>query len=116
MVEETITDGTRIAELFASELDGLEVGPLEAVSVVDADPDATPSTARTVAYGIAVDGERIGEVRIRPAAAVVVVEGGWDDSAAGDRDGLSLAAGDLVVERGAAVKRAVDALRGRLED
>jgi hypothetical protein len=117
MVEETATDGTRIAELLASELEGLSVGSLGAVSVVEAVPDAAPSAAGTYAYGIECRGQRIGEVRIRPAEAVLVLtEDRGGVAPPDDRDGLSVEDGDLVIESGAAVKRAVDALRRRLGD
>lgn len=115
MVEETITDGTRIAELLASELAGLAVGPLATVAVVDAEPDATPSDAGTYAYGISADEERIAEVRIRPESAVIHLDGDWGEAVPADGDGLSIDGGDLVIERGASVKRAVDVLRRRLD-
>jgi len=116
MVEETITDGTRIAELLASELAGLSVGPLAGVAVVDAAPDATPSEAGTYAYGVDFRGQRIGEVHIRPATAVLRLEGDRFEAATVDRCGLSLEEGNLVIEAGWAVKEAVDALRRRLGD
>lgn len=37
MVEERITDGTRIAQLLSSELDGREDGGLESIAVTNAD-------------------------------------------------------------------------------
>lgn len=115
MVEESVTDGTRIAELLASELEGLTSGPLLDVSVVDADPDAEPTDAGTYAYGIAFDGERVGEVRIRHEGALLSMTDGWSDPDGSRREGLSLESGALVIERGAAVKRAVDVLRQRLD-
>jgi hypothetical protein len=116
MVEDAVTDGTRIAELFASELEGLTVGSLAGVVVVDADRNAAPSEAGTYAYGIERGEERIGEVRIRPASAVLALDKGEAEVARPDREGLSILDGDLVIERGAAVKRAADAVRRRLDD
>lgn len=108
MVNDRVTDATRVAQLLASELTGLEVGPLETVDVTDADPDAEPSPEGTVAYRVTADGESVGTVLLYPDRAVVDlgvegsagVEGTTDD--------------ELVVESGAAVKRAVDVVRERL--
>jgi hypothetical protein len=103
MVEDRITDGRRIAQLLASELTGLETGPLAAVSVTDADPDAEPSADGTVAYTIAHGGERVGIVRIYPERVVVTL---------GELEGA--AEQTVVVDSGAAVKRAVDRIREAL--
>lgn len=113
MVEDRITDPRRIAQLLASELTGLATGPLAAVEVVDADRSAAPAPEGTDAYRIAYRGRPVGRVRLFPDAAVV------------ELDGLSVAGADLPVERdgdttrlrvesGAAVKRAVDAIRATL--
>ncbi len=119
MVEDRITDGKRIAQLLASELTGLSTPPLDRIEVVDADPDAGPSGDGTFAYGVDCDGERVGDVFVHESAARI--ELGVDGGAAveaeaivGDvvTDGLSVSEGegglDVCVERGAAVKRAVD--------
>lgn len=52
MVEARITDGRRIAELLASELDGREDGHLERLAVVDADTDVEPTADGTRAYDV----------------------------------------------------------------
>jgi hypothetical protein len=110
MVDDRVTDATRVAQLLASELTGLEVGPLESVDVTDADPDAEPSPRGTVAYRVTADGESVGTVLLYPDR--VVVDLGVEGSA-----GAAGTAGDeLVVGSGAAVKRAVDDVRERLED
>lgn len=59
MVERRLSDGTRVAQLLASEIDGLG-GPLEPASVVDADPDVEPTPDGAFAYAVAVEtaGER----------------------------------------------------------
>lgn len=54
MVIDRITDGRRIAQLLASELDGREDGGLEAVSVVNADRDVDPTEAGARAYDVVV--------------------------------------------------------------
>lgn len=70
MVEERLTDGKRIAQLLASELEG-HGDALAAVSVVDADPDVTPSEAGAFAYAVAADGDRVAEVYVHPDRARV---------------------------------------------
>ena len=113
MVEDRITDPRRIGQLLASELTGLATGTLAGVEVVDADRSATSSPEGTAAYGIAYRGRRVGRVRLYPDEAVV------------ELDGLPVSETDLPVERdgdttrlrvesGAAVKRAVDAIRASL--
>ncbi|MFT4882477.1 MAG: hypothetical protein ACI9HI_002503 [Salinirussus sp.] len=97
MVEDRVTDGKRVAQLLASELTGLETGPLGAVDVTDADPAAEPSPAGTVAYRVTAAGAPVGTVVMYPERVVV-----------------SLGADELVVESGAAVKQTVDAVRERL--
>ncbi len=115
MVEDAITDGRRIAELLASELTGLQRGPLGAVSIVDADRDAEPTPDGTLAYGIALDDERVGSVEMRPTAAVVTLDGSVPTAAVGDQDHLAVSDdGQLVVDRGAAVKAAVDVIADAL--
>lgn len=124
MVEDRVTDPRRVAQLLASELSGRETGRLARVSVVDADEDAEPSPDGTVAYGVAVDGERVGddvragEVVLYPEAAALVVRDGVldldrvvaaarDGELAVDREGEDAT---VRVETGASTKRAVDAV------
>src|SRR6056297_1124204 len=93
MVEERITDGTRIAELLASELDGREDPPLDRFAVVNADDDVEPTVDGALAYEIALrdedgtGGESGGDagsdagLRVRPKAVtpprvLVFVESG----------------------------------------
>ena len=125
MVEDRVTDGERVAQLLASELSGRSDGELDRFSVVDADPDAEPTPEGTVAYRIAVDGDRTGEVHIYPDGAEVRVGDGGDGSENGSLDtgrlveatrgdGLRAETTDdgvvVRIEYGAAVKQAVDAL------
>jgi len=113
MVERRITDGARIGQLLASELTGLTGGVLGDVSVVDADPDADPSPTGTEAYRVGHDGTVVATVSLYPEHVTLRLHGertwpetpGESTTAAGDR---------LHIERGAGVKRAVDALRGAL--
>jgi hypothetical protein len=125
MVEDRTTHGKRIAQLLASELSGRDRGPLAAVSVVDADPDAQPAEGGVVAYGVAVDGARIGSIWLYPEAAECEL-----DLAGADAVREAVRGADLTVvqpdpaaetevtvriESGAAVKRAVDALVAGIE-
>ncbi|OVE83113.1 hypothetical protein [Natronolimnobius baerhuensis] len=52
MVEERITDGTRIAQLLSSELDGREDGGLESIAVTNADRDVEPTAEGARAYDV----------------------------------------------------------------
>ncbi|PSP51285.1 hypothetical protein BRC74_07145 [Halobacteriales archaeon QH_7_68_42] len=105
MVEDRVTDGERV--------------------VVDADPDAEPAPDGTLAFRVAVDGDRVGEVRIYPDGAEIRVEDASDGSENGSLDtgrlveatrgdGLRAETTDdgvvVRIEYGAAVKQAVDAL------
>jgi len=76
MVEDRIEDGTRIAQLLASELDGREDGGFATLSLVEADPDVDPTTDGAFAYAVverddgdaADDGdpERLAAVFVQP--------------------------------------------------
>jgi hypothetical protein len=133
MVADRITGGRRIAELLASELDGRSDGPLESVAVVNADPDAEPVDGGARAYDVAVGGSVVAtvfvhpeRVRIETTAEETTIDGNRIDVTAAD--GVSIRRGSgvgaeaetrtvILVEYGAAVKRAVDvlsaAIRGR---
>ncbi|MFB6074503.1 MAG: hypothetical protein ABEJ89_05780 [Haloarculaceae archaeon] len=126
MVEDRTTEPRRVAQLLASELTGLERGPLAAVEVVDADPDAEPSPEGPVAYAIAHGGNRVGEVRLYDAGATVELADGdaLGDAADGARPSIEgTAPGErgvpiveteggaaMRVSSGAAVKRTLDVL------
>ena len=53
MVQDRLRDGTRIAQLLASELTGNR-GALETLVVVDADPDVEPTADGALAYRVAL--------------------------------------------------------------
>ncbi len=129
MVEDHVSDGKRIAELLSSELTGLDVGPLSAVSVTDADPAVEPTADGALAYRISHEGLVVGSVFVTPSAASVAFEEDPVESvdlASAVEDvghpGLSLVddPGDgevpvrVDVDNGAAVKAAVDVLRAVL--
>ena len=66
MVEERITDGRRIAELFGSEIDGRTDGELGRVSVVDANEDVDPTVGGAHAYDLKRSGPRFARVFVHP--------------------------------------------------
>jgi hypothetical protein len=120
VTDDRITDGKRIAQLLASELSGLERGPLDAVSVGDADPDATPSERGTEAYRVTHRQDPIATVRLYPEHATVRLHGDrtWSTASAeaGSGGGLSVDGSDLQIGTGGAVKRAVDAVADLLDE
>lgn len=75
MVEERIEDGTRIAQLLASELDGRADGGFDALALAEADPDVDPTADGAFAYAVVVerddgatsdDPRRLAEVFVHP--------------------------------------------------
>ncbi len=118
MVEDRITDGTRIAQLLASELTGLQTGPLADTEVVDSDPDAIPSDSGTVGYRVRYDGEEVGTVLLYPSYIELELRGvasleatPHSDVTVGDdiSDGVTrIGTETLQITYGAAVKQAVD--------
>lgn len=69
VVDERVSDGRRIAELLASEIDGRADGALEWLSVTDADRSVEPSPDGTRAYEISTGSTVIGHVYIHPSRA-----------------------------------------------
>lgn len=120
MVEDCITDGKRIAELLSSELSGRESGSLAQITVIDADPDATPSEDGTPAYSIATDEGQIGVVSLFPdyvrltltVGARTVVESSASKGIPARREDDDAV---LRIESGAAVKRAIDLIAAAVE-
>ena len=114
MVEDRITDGRRIAELLASELDGRRDDELERIAVTDADRDVEPTVEGARAYTIARDSERFARVFVHPDRAHVELEAGQDAGleAARERDlrvrpkATTPPRTIVFVESGAEVKRA----------
>ncbi|RXK51639.1 hypothetical protein [Halorientalis pallida] len=118
MVEDTITDGKRIAQLLSSEITGRETGPLAAMAVVEADPDVEPTADGAFAYGVDRDDERVADVAVQPERAYLELRTGVDAGAAAAADADLRVRPKAVepprtlvfVESGAAVKAAVDVL------
>lgn len=114
MVEDRLTDGTRIGQLLSSEIHGRESGPLGRLRVVDAAEDVEPTEFGAFAFGIdlvsdggddgdgegdgadekdGADGEdesrRLADVNVHPDRAHVEFKAGVDAAAeAGRREGL----------------------------
>ncbi|WP_436344094.1 hypothetical protein [Natronorubrum sp. FCH18a] len=116
MVEERITDGRRIAELLASELDGREDGTLESTRVTNADRDVESTADGARAYDVEFAAERLARVFVHEERARLEFETG-QDVAAETADDLELRVRPkatepprtlVFVESGAAVKRATD--------
>lgn len=120
MVERRVADGLRIAQLLSSELDGREDGALDRLAVTNADRSVEASPEGERAYDVERDGEPfarafVHENRVRieledGAAAVAPHVAGDDLRVSTESDGTA-----LLVESGAAVKRAVDALGAATE-
>jgi hypothetical protein len=121
MVDERLTDGTRIAELLASEVTG-HGDALEALTVAEADPDAKPSVDGTFAYAVESEGERVAEVYVHPDRVRVEFRVGHEAAAAAAEERrlrVRPTATDpprtlVYVEDGAAVKRMVPVLEAAL--
>ncbi|QLG48765.1 hypothetical protein [Natrinema halophilum] len=119
MVEERITDGHRIAQLLASEVDGREDGELEYFSVTNADRDVQPTADGARAYDVVRRKKRIARAFVHEERAHLEFEVRQDvaTEAASDvdlrvRPKASTPPRTLVfVESGAEVKRATDVLQ-----
>ena len=130
VVEDRVTDGRRIAELLASEIEGRTDGAFDRLAIVDANPDANPDANRDTApgdgdsraYDVARDGKPFARVFVRPERADLVLlddsvrrasvethglEESTSDDDASDDDSQRLV---VHVPSGAAVKRATDLL------
>ncbi|WP_435346150.1 hypothetical protein [Haloarchaeobius sp. HRN-SO-5] len=118
MVERRTTDGVRIAQLLASELDGREDGHYARFAVVDADRDVEPTVDGARAYDVTLDGEAFARAFVHPDRVRVELRRGLDAgaeaAAAADLPARPKAVEPprlvLFVESGAAVKRAGDVL------
>ncbi|WP_049924702.1 hypothetical protein [Halopiger djelfimassiliensis] len=126
MVEDRITDGKRIAQLLASELDGREDGELDAVAVSNADRDVEPTADGARAYDVVLtrrdesDGRhRFARTFVHDDRARLEFEAGQEHAAAAaDEAGLRVRPKAtqpprtlVFVESGAAVKRATDVVQ-----
>lgn len=112
MVQDRVSDGKRIAQLLASELTGLETGPLGAVTVADADGDAMPSDGGTFAYRITASDRAVATVTLYPEYAELAFAVEPAATEAFDPAGESPT---VSVTDGAAVKDAVDLIRETVE-
>ena len=121
MVERRVTDGVRIAQLLSSELDGREDGALDRLAVTNADRSVEAAPGGERAYDVECDGEPFASAFVHEDHVRLDLDAGaetvaervqGEDLRASVDDGT----GELLVESGAAVKRAVDALGGAAEE
>jgi hypothetical protein len=122
MVEERLTDGKRIAQLLASEIES-GARTLRDLSVVDADPDAEPTVDGAFGYAVALGSERLAEVYVQPdRARVEFLVGQVDAVDAAENEGLRVRPKAVrpprtlvFVEDGAQVKWAVPVFEAVVE-
>ena len=123
MVVDRVTDGKRIAELLASELDGRSDPPLDRLAVVNADRAVEGTTEGARAYDVERDGETFATVFVHEDRARVELRDGLDAAReTATAEGLRVRPKAvtpprllLFVESGAAVKRAVTAVAAAVE-
>ncbi|MFC7231132.1 hypothetical protein ACFQMM_06395 [Saliphagus sp. GCM10025308] len=130
MVEDRITDGRRIAELLASEIDGRADDELASLAVTNADRNVEPAVGGARAFDISFvdeDGdplERLARVFVHPDRAHLEFDQGREAAvdAAGEADlrtrpKATTPAKTLVfLERAATVKRGVTVVQAAARD
>lgn len=124
MVVDRVTDGKRIAQLLASEIDGREDPPLDELAVVNADRDVEGTVEGALAYEIARGGETVGAVYVHEDRAHLELRKGLDAARARAEDVDVRVRPKAVepprllvfIESGAEVKRAVSVLVAALTD
>lgn len=118
MVEDSLNDGTRVAELLASEVSGHENDPYGRLAVTNADQDVEPTTDGAHAYDVTVDGESLAAVFVQPGRARLELHDRLDAArdAAEDSGLRTRPVGGVsprlvvFVENGVETKRALDVL------
>ncbi|WP_232686262.1 hypothetical protein [Halobacterium zhouii] len=123
MVEDSLQDGKRVAELLASEVSGHENEPYGRLAVTNADQDVEPTADGAHAYDVELAGDAasddpLAEVFVQPERARLEVRSGLDAAVDAAEDGglrtrpVGGASPRLVVfvEDGVEVKRALDVL------
>lgn len=121
--EGRLRDGPRIAQLFASELDGRSDRGLDRVAVTDASPDVEPTRGGARAFDVRVDGRHAATVFVKPERAVVELSTPEETVAlTAAEEGLTVQGRSddaetarLAIDDGAHVKRAVVVLQALLE-
>lgn len=123
MVEERVTDGTRIARLLSSEVSGREDPPLDALAVANANPDVEGTPDGEPAFEVHRGDEVLATVLVHGDRARVELTRGLDaaERAASEADLRVRPKATrpprllVFVESGGEVKRAVDALAAAVE-
>lgn len=75
-MKDRISDGVRVAELLASEIDGREDTPFADLVITNTDTDVTPTADGAHAYDITVEEETVAEVVVQPERARLVFYSG----------------------------------------
>jgi hypothetical protein len=114
MVKDRIADGRRIGQLLASELTGLQRGPLSDVSVVDADRDVEPTPEGAFAYRVTAADTEVAVVEVTPETARLILE--REPAGVPERDDLTLDGTTLIAHSGAAVKAVADVVEATLQE
>lgn len=112
MVKDTISDGRRIGQLLASELTGLNRGPLSEVAVVDADRDVEPTPEGAFAYRVTADETEVAVVEVTPETARLQLED--TPAVVPERDDVTVEGKTVIAHSGAAVKSVVDVVEETL--
>lgn len=123
MVENQVTEGRRIAELLASELDGRTDGWFDQVTIANVDQDVEPSVQGRAAYDIVINAKTRGTVYLHPQRVRVELNDRIADlTAAAHAAGLPVrrkASGPptvvILLENGAAVKPVLDVIEVLVE-
>lgn len=124
MVTDELTDGTRIGQLFSSEIHGHERGVLAALRVVDADRAVDPSEAGAFAFAVENGhGDRVAEAYVHPdrlrieflVVSATAAEAGREAGLRTRPKAVDPPRTLVFVERGADVKAALGVLRAVAE-
>lgn len=124
MVEDTVDDGRRIAELLSSELSGRSDGVLAAVRVVDPDREVEGTPEGVRAYDVQGGGSTVASVYVHETRARLTVTAGTDSARqAATETGLRTRAVatptpqvHVFIENGAEVKRVLSVVRAVVTD
>lgn len=123
MVDNQVSDGTRIAELLASELDGRTDGWFDQVTIANVNHDVEPAVEGRAAYDIVSNEDTLGTVYLQPNRVRFEVTARIGDlQAAADEVGLPVRSKSstppivaILLENGAAVKKSLDVLEVLIE-
>lgn len=75
-MKDRLSDGVRVAELLASEIDGREDAPFADLLITNTDTDVTPTADGAHAYDISFQDETVAEVVVQPERARLIFYSG----------------------------------------